>query len=71
MKKMKKRLSWEPISPRQINFSVTLEAFTELARAAAGKNMSIADVIRQRLGYPTQAEVKKLRKQQNLLFNKK
>ncbi len=69
---MKKKFqpSWDNLHLKKIGFSITVENYLELIKDAQREKMTIADLLRSRLGYPTANELKEKRlKRNNSYFN--
>lgn len=66
MKKIK--LTFDELELRKITFSVSVGDYMNLLQDAARLNISIADILRLRLGLPTAKQLKKKRLERNNLF---
>lgn len=69
---MKKKFkpTFDPLELRQVKFSIPIQDFLRLNQAAVKAKMTISDLLRTRLGYPTANELKiKRLKRNNQFFN--
>jgi hypothetical protein len=69
--KRKFKPTWDNLHPKQINFSITIENYLELLQEATRAKMTIADLLRKKLGYDTLKELKekRLTRNNNSYFN--
>jgi hypothetical protein len=69
---MKKRFkpTFDELDLKQVAFSITIADYLELLREATKEKMTIADLLRSRLGYDTAKQLKEKRlKRNNSYFN--
>ncbi len=62
--------TWDPLQLKQIAFSIPIENYLELLKDSTKAKMTVSDLLRSRLGYPTANELKEKRlKRNNPFFN--
>jgi hypothetical protein len=66
----RKKISWDPLLLRTVSFSIPIEDFLKLNQQAVRTGVTIADLLRKKLGYPTKNDLKiKRLKRNNPYFN--
>jgi hypothetical protein len=69
---MKKKFkpTFDNLELKQVSFAITIEDYLQLNQAAVKAKMTISDLLRRRLGYPTAKELKTKRlKRINPFYN--
>ncbi len=66
--KRKTEFTWDPLRLKHIGFSIPIEDFLKLNQEAVRAGLTVSDLLRRRLGYPTANELKIKRLKRNNQF---